>query len=60
MYYMRDLYPNMDGLKTQEKTLSNPEDVRALHQGAGNGLSIWMALGLMLAVVVILGIFGSK
>ena len=57
MYYLRDLYPNMVGATTREKTLMEKEDAQALHttKAAVNGASIWMILIVLLAVVVAMG-----
>lgn len=57
MYYLRDLYPNMVGATTREKTLMEKEDAQALHTAKiqVNGASIWMILVVLLAVVVAMG-----
>lgn len=60
MYYLRDLYPNMGVVDTRGKTVVDQQERAALGTGRANGASIWMALLVMLAVIVVMGIFGNK
>lgn len=57
MYFLRDLYPNMAGVTTREKTLMEKEDAQALHTAKipVNGTSIWMILLVLLVVVIAMG-----
>jgi len=57
MYRVRDLYPNMPGIRTGEKTLLDADEVTKLHgvstkqQG-----SIWLSLGVLVGAVVLIGV----
>jgi glucose-6-phosphate isomerase len=70
-FSMRDAYPNVTGtpstfeFTTPEKAEqashydadSNPETIADM-RGAANRYSVWVAVGMLLAVVVVGGMFG--
>lgn len=60
MFYTADLYPNFGDVSTRGKTVMDRQERVALGVGGANGMSIWMALLLLLGVVVVMGIFGGK
>ena len=57
MYRVRDLYPNMPGIRTGEKTLMDADEVSMLHGvPARQQGSIWIALGVLVGTVVLIGV----
>ncbi|HSW57599.1 MAG TPA: hypothetical protein VLH15_04305 [Dehalococcoidales bacterium] len=62
MFYERDIYPGFGGMSTHRKTLMEDEKRGGMHAPGAvtKPVNIWVALGLMLAVVVTLGVFGGR
>jgi len=60
MYFLRDLYPNFEGVTTRETTIIDEQERASLHTGRMNGAGIWMTLAVMMGAVILLGIYGGK